>query len=50
MKLQVTDSHILAFSARPGLIFTYFSQINVIHVNVFVIAFAMSFILDKILK
>lgn len=50
MRLQVTDSHILAFSARPGLISTYFSQISVIDVNVFVIAFAVSSTLDKILK
>lgn len=50
MRLQVTDSHILAFSASIGLISTYFSQISGIDVKMLVIAFAVSYTLDKILK
>lgn len=50
MRLQVNDSHTLAFSARPNVISTYFSQISVIDVNLFVIALIVSYTPDKILK
>lgn len=44
------DSHILAFSARPDLTSTYFSQNSIIDVNLFVFAFTVSYTPDESLK
>ena len=50
MRLQVDDSHILAFSARTDLTSTYFSQNSIIDVNLFGFAFTVSYTPDESLK